>query len=565
MKKMTVPEGGMTLMAKLLWATLAMALLLLVSTIWNGDRLRTETLDEAGLAAARSAIQSASGARAFYTKEVVPKAQTKGVEVGHDFEGKAERIPVPATLMRALSTPENGLRLYSRLPFRFREGGVAQLDRFEEEALAWLEKNPGGEFYRIEQRGGVPVMRLARADIMSNESCVNCHNAHPDSPKHDWKLGDVRGALEVAIPLKATEAKITNHFLWAMGSILGSLFIAIFLIFWVVRGVQKSLNAVADAAEQAVQTQDFSLDVPVSGTRETMSVGLSINHLLQKFRSIIMQMRSSSEAVSGASKSLTSNSLEVSRNTAAQVDAVSAIAASVEQTSASLSETASSAIRAAEEVESAGVVVERTLSVMKETTSNIQAVAGMIQQSGAGIEALNQSSMRIGNIVQVIREIADQTNLLALNAAIEAARAGEQGRGFAVVADEVRNLAERTSTATQEIVGLVGDIRNQVSAMVSGIHHANKQMDDNLELVGRTEAALHEIGAQSARVAEHVQSIVHAIREQDEAIRHVAVNMERISQMTSENQQVALSSNQMAVTLDDMAGQASESITEFKV
>ncbi len=565
MDKNMSSANATTLTARLAWAALAMTLLLIVTMVWNGLSLREETLEEAGLAAARSAIQAASGSRAFYSREVVPKAKAKGVEITHDFEGKEDRIPVPATLMHALSTPENGLRLYSRLPFRFRNGGTAQLDHFEDEALAWLEKNPQGEFYRIEQRGGVPVMRLARADIMSNESCVTCHNAHPDSPRRDWKVGDVRGALEVAIPIGATEARISHRFLWALGLMLGCIILAAGMILWVTRGVQQSLKAVVDAAEHAVSNNDFSHDVPVSGTRETIGVSLAINHLLQKFREIIAGMRASSAAVSGASKSLTGNSVEVSRNTEAQVDAVASIAASVEQTSASLSETASNASRAFEVVESAEAGVERALSVMLETTANIKSVASMIQQSGAGIEALNQSSMRIGSIVQVIREIADQTNLLALNAAIEAARAGDQGRGFAVVADEVRKLAERTSTATQEIVGLVGDIRNQVEGMVSGIHHANKQMDDNLNLVQRTETALHEIGEQSQRVAEHVQSIVHAIREQDEAIRHVAVNMEKISQMTSENRQVAGSSNQMAEELDQMAARANESVAKFRV
>jgi methyl-accepting chemotaxis protein len=554
-----------SLMSKLLWASLLSALLMAVTMVWNGLGLREETLEEAGLAAARSALQAASGARSFYASEIVPKVQAKGVEISHDFAGKEDRIPVPATLMHALSKPENGLRLYSRLPFRFRDAGAAKLDGFEEEALAWLEKNPAGEFHRIEQRNGGPVMRLARADVMVNASCVTCHNAHPDSPRRDWKLGDVRGALEVAVPIGATEARITSRFVWALALLLSCILLMVAIIVWVTRGVQRSLTSVVEGAERAVATNDFSQDVPVAGTSETVGVAESINHLLKKFRDTITDMRSSSDAVSGSSKSLSANSHEVRRNTAIQVDAVTSMAATVEQTSASLSETASNAGRVSEVVAITRTDVERALAVMLETASSIKSVAGMVQQSGDNIEVLSQSSLRIGNIVQVIKEIADQTNLLALNAAIEAARAGEQGRGFAVVADEVRNLAERTSSAAQEIVGLIDDIRTQIGTTVSGIHHANEQMDENLGLVARTEAALHEIGEDAQRMAEHVDNITHAIREQDDAIRHIAISMEKISHMTSENRLAIDASNQLADDLDQMADQARASVANFRV
>lgn len=203
------------LAAKLLLSAGGIMAVIVAMLAWNGFALKDAALEQAGLAAASSALKAAEEARTFYAREIVPKAGAKGVHIRHDFQGKDDAIPVPATLIRALAESDksgNGLRLYSRQPFSFRKGEETRLDAFEEEALGWLEKNPTGTFHRIERRDGMPVMRLAKADIMVSETCTNCHNSHPDSPKRDWKVGDVRGALAVSIPIGAMETKIVDRF-----------------------------------------------------------------------------------------------------------------------------------------------------------------------------------------------------------------------------------------------------------------------------------------------------------------------------------------------------------------
>ena len=341
--------------------------------------------------------------------------------------------------------------------------------------------------------------------------------------------------------------------------------IAIAVSVWVARSVNRPLKAVVDAAEYAVAHDDFTRGIPEEGTQETARVGQAINHLMEKFRDIISYTTRSSEGIAGASGALATSSAQVNRSSSAQADAASSVAATVEEVSVSVSETAANARTAGEIVEKSRAGTETALAVMTETVQNVNGIAALIRESGSKVGRLDESSKKIGGIVQVIKEVADQTNLLALNAAIEAARAGEQGRGFAVVADEVRKLAERTSKATTEIASLIGDIQNHIDETVTGMQQANTQVAESLELVGRTESALHRIGDDSREVAGNVQSIVDAVREQDAAIQQVAANVEKIAQMAEENSAAAASNSDTAIQLDELSGALKDSVTRFKV
>ncbi len=341
--------------------------------------------------------------------------------------------------------------------------------------------------------------------------------------------------------------------------------IAVAAAVWVARSVNRPLKAVVDSAEYAVAHDDFTRNIPEEGTLETVRVGQAINRLMEKFRGIILDATRSSEGITGASSALAVSSSQVNKSSSAQSDAASTVAAAVEEVSVSVSETAVNARNAGEIVGKSRARIESTLAVMNETVQNVNGIAALIRQSDTNVGRLDQSSKKIGGIIQVIREVADQTNLLALNAAIEAARAGEQGRGFAVVADEVRKLAERTSNATTEIASLIGGIQTHVGETVTGMQQANTQVTESLELVGRTETALRSIGDDSGEVASNVQNIVDAIREQDAAIHQVAANIEKIAQMAEENSVTARTNNDTALQLDQLSGVLKESVARFKV
>ncbi len=557
-----------SLSSRLMWAGCGIMLLIVVSLIWVGFELKAATLEEAGLAAASSALKSAEDARKFYAKEIVPKASAAGIHVQPDYAGKNDTIPVPATLIRALAEADksgNHLRLYSRYPFNFRKGDDVRRDGFEEDALNWLEKNPTSSFSRIENRNGIPVMRLAKADIMTHESCISCHNSHPDSPRHDWKQGDVRGILEVSVPIDRIETQILQRF--GMAALLLALCMGIGIAWFysVARSIRRPLDDLVAAAELAVAQDDFTRKIPMSGVRETLKVSHAINALMQKLRHVIEETRQASEQIAATAHALSGASEQVAQSASTQGAASSSVAAAVEQSSASLGETSANAATATAFVAHARDSVDQTLIEMTATVDNVRNIARLIQESGIRIGQLENSSNKIDGIVKVIREIADQTNLLALNAAIEAARAGEQGRGFAVVADEVRKLAERTGNATQEIAAIISEIQSQMNETVSNMQHATEQTTTSLELVSNTEAALQKIGQDSGVISSNVQSIAVAIREQDAAIQQIAQNIEHIAQMADQQGQSATGSHQTAAQLDTLAMQLRDTVAHYRI
>jgi len=380
--------------------------------------------------------------------------------------------------------------------------------------------------------------------------------------------------------LHATEELITNQInsdaavlqqssrIQLIAVLLGGL-VAILLTvavsYWVAKSIATPLNEMVSFTERAIVNNDFSGKVPEHGASEVIRTGKALNQLIDKFRKIILDTKKSSEQITVAAHALAVSSNEVKENSIVQSSAAESVAAAVEESSVSISETSNSAQAAAELVTNARADSENAGKIMQETVFKMNDVAKLIRASGDSVHHLDESSQKIGHIVQVIKEIADQTNLLALNAAIEAARAGEQGRGFAVVADEVRKLAERTGLATGEIGALIKAIQDDIGGTVVSMQQANLNAASSLELVNKSANALQKIDKDDIEVSNDVMSISNALAEQDAAIRQIAVNIEQIAQMTESNNNASTANNTTASELDGLALQLRNSVAVYKV
>mgnify|MGYP000051688447 FL=1 len=344
-----------------------------------------------------------------------------------------------------------------------------------------------------------------------------------------------------------------------------TLALTIGVAYWVGRSISNPLNTTVDHAEFVVAHDDFTRAVPESGAAEVSRAAKTFNRLIQKFRDILKESDQYGMQILHASQSLAEASQAVEDNTNQQADATATVAAAIEQVSVSLGQTASHASLVNETVIRTTGETEQALVVMGEAVRNVDRITQLIHDSGQSVQALEDSSQKIGGIIKVIKDIADQTNLLALNAAIEAARAGEQGRGFAVVADEVRNLAERSGSATQEIAQLIQAIQGQIGSAVSAMLEADSEATSNRQLVADTESALRGIGVGAKTVSEHVQSIADAISEQDLAVQQVAANVEKISVMTERSRAGALTNSNTAVHLEKLSRTLAASVQRFRI
>lgn len=300
------------------------------------------------------------------------------------------------------------------------------------------------------------------------------------------------------------------------------------------RSIHRGVSLLEKGAARLAEG-DFTTSIPTTGADELSRVGASFNQMTQHISDLIGEVNVACSVVNQNADNLSQSASQVAQSSRQQSLRATEAAGSVEQFNSAFKEIAATSENIVSAVNSARELSKQGDKVVTNAVQGIEKVAKTVNESAAAIADLGQRSNQIGQILSVIKDIADQTNLLALNAAIEAARAGEQGRGFAVVADEVRKLAERTATATSEISSMVSGIQDDTGRAVLTMRQSSVDVQEGVALANQAGRALQDIAGSVEQVAEMIGHIANSTQAQSSTSEAFTRSVEEIAQMADEN------------------------------
>ena len=341
--------------------------------------------------------------------------------------------------------------------------------------------------------------------------------------------------------------------------------IMLWVAFTTYKGVVGKALRARDDVTRVVDTLDFSRPLQADGDDELTELLRALNRLISRLRDELGTIRSSTERITQSSTDLAGASQHVQTSSSAQADAAASMAASIEELTVSVNHVADRTGEASRIARQSGEQAVEGRDAVARIAERVGAISALVDDAAAELHRLEDSGRQIESVVSVIKDVADQTNLLALNAAIEAARAGEQGRGFAVVADEVRKLAERTSSSTTEIAAMVASIQQRSGEVARLMNDAVNSVRDGVSQADTTRAAIDQIAAGAAHSGSLVAEIATALSEQSSASTTIASQVERVAQMAEENSQAAGHSAGLADELKGLAADMKRTVSAYKL
>ena len=374
------------------------------------------------------------------------------------------------------------------------------------------------------------------------------------------------GHLKLVVSLQALEKQKQmnrlNVLLAAAVIIVLGVFFGLYLSHMVLSPIARIHRILEKIAEG---NGDLTQRIAVDTQDEIGALSTSFNQFLGNLGSLIGQARKSTERVASVVDQISSISSQSAAGAETQTAQTSEVAASVQEMTTAIMENSKNATQTAQISERATHQAQEGTQSMLITRQGMDEIVGATVKTGEIISSLSDRAEEIGKIIQVINDIADQTNLLALNAAIEAARAGEQGRGFAVVADEVRKLAERTMKATGEIGNTIKAIQEGAQKAAQSMSEAHSVVESGREATGKTETVLSEIVQSVTQAMDMVTQIATASEEMSSGAEEISRNVETISLVARESARGAEQMAQVAVNLADETGSLRELMGRFKL
>jgi len=352
--------------------------------------------------------------------------------------------------------------------------------------------------------------------------------------------------------------------LLAFGLCAAVLIIVVVLVLATSRSILEPIENVSSTIGRIRAENDFRKRVAVEGNDEMTSLAQDFNSMLSDFQNLVNSVNQALEMLDQATADLAESTTATSRGMAQQQSESDMVATAVTEMGVTIEQIATNTESAASKADSTNQSAVHSMQEVQQTVSRIKTLSEELQNATLVVGDLERDSNTIGSVIDVIRGIAEQTNLLALNAAIEAARAGEQGRGFAVVADEVRSLAQRTAESTRQIEAIIAGLQQRTKQIVSSMQSCREQGENSAEQAGRTSEILAGITADVGYIMQMTAQVATALDQQSQVVAEVNQNVVRIRDISQDS---ALVAQHNAQTSEEVATQASrlrETIEKFK-
>ena len=297
----------------------------------------------------------------------------------------------------------------------------------------------------------------------------------------------------------------------------------------------------------------------------TGAIADSVNFAIDQLRQLVLVINSTADRVSQSSEQTQMNAVELAEASENQAQEIAGVSAAINEMTVSIDQVSNNAAESATVAQRSVAISYNGAEVVQRSIEGMNVIRDQIQETSKRIKRLGESSQEIGDIVGLINDIADQTNVLALNAAIQASMAGEAGRGFAVVADEVQRLAERSAAATKQIEALVKTIQNDTNEAVISMEHTTAEVVRGARLAQDAGVALEEIETVSKNLADLIQNISNAARQQASSAGHISNTMNVIQEITSQTSAGTTATAKSIGNLAEMATKLRESVAGFKL
>ncbi|QWV95673.1 methyl-accepting chemotaxis protein [Geomonas oryzisoli] len=421
---------------------------------------------------------------------------------------------------------------------------------------------PAIHFYQVAQSDFFPAL-LAGDQAKVTQSLATLSGLYEQHRSSIDKLVTVTNAKGAALE-KSAGAELSRSTVLLIALCLAVILGCLVLSAFIIKNIHSTFVACTTVMDR-IATGDLSVEVSVQGGGSVRSMMISLKTMVERFSDVMRQLHATSATLVDAADQLSVASEQIAGNAGNAANESVTMATASEEMAATSHEISRNCQHAAENSRCTSTIAETGVAVVAGTITVMERIAQRVRGLSGTVEQLGQRSDQIGQIIGTIEDIADQTNLLALNAAIEAARAGEQGRGFAVVADEVRALAERTTKATREIGDMIKTIQQETKGVVVAMEEGVHEVESGTGEATKSSTALGEILDQVNAVAGEIVQIAQAAEEQTATTGMISGNIRQITDLVQSTAAGAHQCAGQAAQLTDCVKDLERIMSQFKL